>query len=56
MKYILLNNSKQCVNEICQVYIIIEKERFYQKKYTKTATWKLVPGPFMFLKNQAQPL
>ena len=35
MKYILLNNSKQCVNEICQVYIIIQKEKFYQKNIQK---------------------
>ena len=35
MKYILLNNSKQCVNEIWQVYIILQKEKFYQKNIQK---------------------
>ena len=26
------------------------------KKIAKTATWKLVPGPFVFSKNEAQSL
>ena len=34
-KYILLNNfgSKQSVNEIWPVYVILQKEIFYQKIY-----------------------
>ena len=33
----------------------IRKEKFLSKNFT-SATWKLVPGPFLFAKNQAQPL
>ena len=31
--------------------IIITKEKILSKNSTKTATWKLVPGPFVFTKN-----
>ena len=34
----------------------ITKEKISLKHSTKTATWKIVPGPFVFAKNQAQPL
>ena len=32
------------------------KEKVLSKISTKTATWKLVSGPFLFAKNQVQPL
>ena len=32
------------------------KRKDLSKKSTKTAAWKLVPGPFEFAKNYAQPL
>ena len=31
----------------------ITKEKISSKFFTKTATWKLVPGPFVFAKNEA---
>ena len=31
------------------------KEKVLSKGSTKTAIWKLVPGPFVFVKNSAQP-
>ena len=34
----------------------ITKEKKLSKNSTKSAIWKRVPGPFMFAKNQAQPL
>ena len=34
----------------------ITKEKQLLKKTLKTTTWKLVPGPFVFAKNLAQPL
>ena len=39
------------VNTVCLSHIAIEK--FYQK-VQKKGTWKLVPGPFTFAKNEAQ--
>ena len=44
----------QSVNEIRPVYIMLQKKKALSKNSTKTATWKLVPGPFVFLKNLAQ--
>ena len=32
----------------------IPKEIISSENYTKTVTWKLVPGPFAFAKNFAQ--
>ena len=32
------------------------KGKVSSKNVTKTAAWKLVPGPFVFAKNEAQPL
>ena len=32
------------------------KRKKISKNSTKIATWKLVPGPFVFAKNEAQPL
>ena len=47
-------------NTVCQWDLAslyhITKEKFLSKKSTKTATWKQVPGPFVFVKNYAQPL
>ena len=34
----------------------IPKGKFVSKNYIKTATWNIVPGPFVFAKNYAQPL
>ena len=34
----------------------ITKERFLSKNFTKSATWKVVPGPFVVTKNEALPL
>ena len=34
----------------------ITKEDILQKNYTKTASWKLVLGPFVFPKIKARPL
>ena len=34
----------------------ITKAKVLSKYSGKTATWKLVPGPLVFLKNQTQPL
>ena len=34
------------VNEIWLAYVILQKEKFYEKFY-KTSTWRLVPGPFV---------
>ena len=31
-------------------------EKVLSKNSTKTQTWKLVPGPFVFAKTLAQPL
>ena len=31
-------------------------KRKLSKESTETATWKLVPDPFLFSKNEAQPL
>ena len=33
-----------------------DKEKILSKNSTKTATWKLVPGPFEFEKNYVQSL
>ena len=30
----------------------ITKEKISSKKFTKTVTWKLVPSPFAFAKNE----
>ena len=32
------------------------KRKKVAKFFAKTATWKLVPGPFVYAKNQGQPL
>ena len=52
-----MNNlgSKQSVNEIWPVYVISQRKKISEDS-TKTVTWKLVPGPFEFAKNYAQPL
>ena len=34
----------------------ITKEKISSKNFTKIAGWKLVPGPFVFAKNEAQLL
>ena len=43
------------INTVCQWDLAslyhITKEKFLSKKSTKTATWKQVPGPFVFVKN-----
>ena len=48
------------VNTVCEWNLAslchITKEKISSKNSTKTATWKLVPGPFVFAKNQAQLL
>ena len=31
---------------------IVTKEKISSKKFKKTATWKLVPGPFVIAKNE----
>ena len=35
---------------------LITKEKTLSKNSTKIATWKLVPGPFVFANNYAQSL
>ena len=37
-------------------FILYYKENILSKNSTKTATWKFIAGPFVFAKNQAQPL
>ena len=37
-------------------FMSYSKEKILSKNSRKTATWKLVPGPFVFAKNYAQPL
>ena len=32
------------------------KRKKLSKHFAKTATWKLVPGPFVFTKDKAKPL
>ena len=45
------------VNTICQWNLAslchITKEKISSENFTKTAAWKLVPGPFIFPKNEA---
>ena len=41
--------SKQSVNEIWPVYVILQKKNLYQKILQQLR--KLVSGPFVFLKN-----
>ena len=45
------------VNTVCQLNMAslchITKEKISSKDFTKTAAWKLVPGPFVFAKNEA---
>ena len=48
--------SKQSVNEIWPVYFILQKKISYKKNYAKTASWKLVLGPFVFPRIKASPL
>ena len=44
--------NKQSVNEIWPVYVLLQKKKFHWKNSKKTATWKLVPGPFVIAKNE----
>ena len=37
-------------------FISISKQVISSKKSTKSVAWKLVPGPFVFVKNEPQPL
>ena len=48
--------SKQFDNEIWPVYLILQTKIFYRKNSTTNVAWKLVPGPLVCIKNQAQPL
>ena len=54
----LLGNqgNKQSGNEIQLVYVILQIKKFYQKILAKIGVQKLVPDPFVFIENQAQPL
>ena len=54
-KYVSLNNlrSKQSVNDIWPISVILQK-KILSKSFTKATTQKLVPGPFLLAKNQAQ--
>ena len=52
-KYILQNNLEvnQTGNEIQTVFVILQIKKKISENYTKNVAWKLVPGPFLFLKN-----
>ena len=44
-------------NTVCQWNLVslchITKEKKPSKNFANTAAWKLVPGPFVFVKNEA---
>ena len=53
MKYTLLNNlgsNYSLLMKFSSLYNITKGKKL-SKNSTKTATWKLVPGPFVFTKN-----
>ena len=56
-KHILVNYlwSKHSLSMKFGQFISYYKRKL-SKKSTETATWKLVPDPFLFAKNEAQPL
>ena len=37
-------------------FILNNKRKGFLKTFRKTATWKIVSGPFAFANNSAQPL
>ena len=37
-------------------FMSYSKRTNFIKNYAKTGAWKLLPGPFMFAKSEAQPL
>ena len=41
--------------KLASLYHVIKEENL-SKSFAEYVTWKLVPGPFVFAKNWAQPL
>ena len=37
-------------------FMLYYKRKISSKNFTKTVAWKLVPGPFVFAKNEAKLL
>ena len=46
-----IGKKTQSANEIWPAYVVLQKKKNLSKNSTKTVTWKLVPGPFLFVKN-----
>ena len=54
-KYILMNNlqNKHSLLMKSGQFMSYYKRKTLSKNFVKTATWKLVPGVFVFEKNEA---